>query len=347
MALYTAKELAQMLGGRCVGDAQAAVEDVSSLETAGPQDLAFARETRGRTDPSRCRAAVLVTSAEVDGFAGTQIVCEDAGAAMAAVLDDLAERRFPRPEGVSPNAAISPSATVGSDVAIGHHAVVEDGAVLGDGVVVYPQVYVGRDVRLGERTVVHANASIHDRVTIGADCIIHYNAVIGSEGFGFIQRDGRNVKLAQVGTVRIGDRVEVGALTTIDRATLDATVIEDGVKIDNHCHVAHNCHIGPDCILAGYTKLAGSVRLGRGVICAENVGVNDHVTVGDGAILGASAGVPSDVEAGAVMLGTPARPIGEQRRIFAIIRRLPDMWKRLRQLEKQLEDLGGGSGQAP
>jgi len=219
------------------------------------------------------------------------------------------------------------------------------GAVLGDEVVIYPNCYVGRHCRIGDRTVVHANVSIHDRVSIGADCIIHYNAVIGSEGFGFLQREGANVKLPQVGTVRIGDRVEIGALTTVDRATLDATVIEDGVKVDNHCHIAHNCHIGPDCILAGYAKLAGSVRLGRGVICAEDVGVTDHVTVGDGAILGASAGVPSDVEPGAVVLGTPARPIADQRRIFAIIGRLPEMARRLRRLEKAIEDLTNAPGQ--
>ncbi len=339
MARYSAQQLAEMTGGRLIGDPEASVEEVATPAEAGPRDLAFIRTEQAAAGAGGCEAGALITPVEVDAYAGAQIVCEDAEAAMAAVLEAFAADRFPRPEGVSERASIAPSARLGSDVAVGDYAVIGEEAEIDDGAVIYPLAYVGRRCRIGARTLIHAHVSIHDRVTIGADCVLHYGAVIGAEGFGFIQRGGRHVKLPQVGTVRIGDRVEIGALTTVDRAMLDETVIGDGTKIDNHCHVAHNCQVGSDCIMAGAAKLAGSVRLGRGVICAVDVGVADHLTVGDGAVLGARAGVAADVPAGQVVLGAPARPIAEQRRIFAQMARLPETAKRIRRLEKELAEL--------
>jgi UDP-3-O-[3-hydroxymyristoyl] glucosamine N-acyltransferase len=265
---------------------------------------------------------------------------------MATVLDAVARDGARHPEGVSERASVSGSARLGTGVAIGDFAFVGDDAEIGDGAVIYPNAHVGPGCRVGARTVIYAGAALHKGVTVGCDCVIQYGAVIGAEGFGFVQRDGRQVKLSQVGTVRIGDRVDIGALTTVDRAMLDATVIEDGTKIDNHCHIAHNCRIGPDCIIAGCSKLAGSVTLGRGVIVAEDVGISDHVTVGEGAILGAGSGCPRDVAAGAIMLGYPAHPIGKQRRIYAMQSRLPEMAQRLRKLEKDIEELKPGGGDA-
>ena len=336
---FSAEELARMVGARLVGPADVTVEDVAGLEAAGPKDLAFLRDEREVAAARRCKAGVLAAASELDGFAGATLVCADVEMAMATLLAAIAERRFAPPEGVSRLASVSPSATLGEGVSVGEFAMVGDGAVIEDGAVIYPQVYVGPRCHVGPRTVLHAHVSIHEGVRIGADCIIHYNAVIGAAGFGFLQREGRNVKLCQLGTVRIGDRVEIGALSTVDRATLDATVIEDGVKMDDHCHVAHNCHVGPECILAGYAKLGGSVRLGRGVILAAEVGVADHLTIGDGAVLGARTGATGNVPAGAVVMGMPPRPVGEQRRIYALWGKLPEMMDRLRRLEKELEDL--------
>jgi serine O-acetyltransferase len=162
---------------------------------------------------------------------------------------------------------------------------------------------------------------------IGDDVILRHGVTIGMK------------KVGEPGSPVIGNRVEIGALTTVDRAMLDATVIEDGTKIDNHCHVAHNCHIGPDCIMAGAAKMAGSVRLGRGVILAEDAGISDHVTIGDGAIVGGRSGVHSDIGPGEVVLGEPARPVAVQRRIFALTGRLPQTADRLRALEKKVDEL--------
>ncbi|MHC4789719.1 MAG: UDP-3-O-(3-hydroxymyristoyl)glucosamine N-acyltransferase [Planctomycetota bacterium] len=339
MLEFSAEDLARLVTGRLVGAGDVTIANVSSLASAGPGDLAFLREEADRPQAEASAADILLTPVELDGFPGAQVICEDVDVALATVLDAFARERFAAPRGVSPLASVHEDASLGREVAVGNYAVVGAGATIGDGAVIHPLAYVGAGCRIGARTVVRANASLHDGVVVGEDCIIHYGAVIGSEGFGFVQREGRHVKLSQVGTVRIGNRVEVGALSTVDRAMLDATVIEDGVKMDNHCHVAHNCHIGPDCILAGYARLAGSVRLGRGVICAEDVAISDHVTVGDGAILGAKSGVVADVASGAVVLGIPARPIALQRRIWAHEGRLPEMARRLRHLEKQVEEL--------
>jgi UDP-3-O-[3-hydroxymyristoyl] glucosamine N-acyltransferase len=341
MGTYTASELAELVGGRLVGDPQIEVRGASVLERAGEGEVAFLRDEKMTERAAACGASLLFAASEVEGFTGTQVVCSDVDAAMAAVLESMARDQARHPTGIGSMASVSASAQVGSDVAIGDFAFVGEEAVIGDQAVIYPGVYIGPGCRVGARTVIYAGAKLHDGVTVGCDCVIQYGAVIGAEGFGFVQREGRHVKLAQVGTVRIGDRVDIGALTTVDRAMLDATIIEDGTKIDNHCHIAHNCHIGPDCIIAGCSKLAGSVTLERGVIVAEDVGINDHVTIGEGAILGAGCGCPRDVPAGAIMLGYPAHPIGQQRRIYAMQSRLPEMAQRLRKLEKGVEQMRG------
>ena len=339
MPHLSAKQVAEMVGGEVLGPGDVAIDDLKTLQSAAEGDLAVLRDAKGKAEAESCGASVMVTPVKLESYGGTQVVCPDAESALAALLEVFAAERHPRPEGVSPRASVSPTARLGTDVAIGEFAVVSEEAEIGDGAVIYPNVYVGSGCRIGPRTVLHANVSVHHGVRIGADCVIHYNAAIGAEGFGFIQRDGRNVKLAQIGTVIIGDRVEIGALTTVDRAMLDATVIEDGVKIDNHCHVAHNCRVGAESIMAGSAKLAGSVRLGRGVIVAVDVGIRDHVTVGDGAVLGARSGVWKDVEPGAVLLGSPARPIREARRVMALTGRLPEIARRLRALEAEVRAL--------
>lgn len=339
MLRLTARELAELASGRLVGPADTVICDAARLECAGDADVAFLRDASRADQAARSNAAVLITPVEIEGRTGTQIVCEDVDLAMAAVLAEFAEARSARPEGVSPRAFIAEDVEIAERACVGAFAVVESNTTIAHDAVIYPHAYVGPNCRIGARTIVHAHVSIHGRVTLGEDCIIHYNAVIGAEGFGFLQREGRHVKIPQVGSVRIGNHVEIGALSTVDRAMLGETIIEDGTKVDNHCHIAHNCHVGPDCIMAGAAKLAGSVRLGRAVIVAEDVGVSDHVSVGDGAVLGARTGVHSDVEAGQVLLGSPARPIGEMRRIFAVMGRLPEMHQRLRTLQRRLDAL--------
>ena len=334
MREYSARKLAEMTGGKLVGPADVTVRSVAPLGAAGPDDVAFLRDARHTAQAAECGAAILVAPGEVPGYAGTTIVCEDAEMAMAAVLDAVAADLRSLPAGISPTAVLSPSATIGADVGIGPRAVVGEGAIIGDGVVLGPGVYVGPYCHVGRNTIIEAHACLHERVVVGADCVIHSGTVVGSRGFGFLQREGRHVPLAHPRTVRIGDRVELGALCTVDRGMLQDTVIEDGCKFDDHCHIAHNVHVGADTVMAAGCKIGGSASIGRGVMLAADCAVKDNITIGDGVQAGGCSAIAQDAEAGAVIWGLPARDIATQRRISAVLPKLPDVLRRLRRLEE-------------
>ena len=339
MTKLTTRQIADMLGAELRGPEDVVITGVSPLETAGPADLAFVAKEALLPAAAESRAGVLLTAWAVEGYAGAQIDCPDPELAMRTVLQAIRLERIPRPRGISPSAFISPRAQLGEDVAVGPWAVVEDGAVLGDGVTVYALAYVGRGARVGARTLVYPHVTILDGVEIGADCVLKPGCVVGADGFGFIQREGRSLKMPHVGTVRIGDDVEIGALSTVDRGMLGDTTVGRGVKIDSHCHVAHNCTIGEDCVLAGYARLSGSVKLGRGVIMAADARTVDHVEIGDGAVIAAGAAVIANVKPGERRLGVPSRPFQEQMRIFAAQGKLPEMRRRLSALVKEVETL--------
>ena len=339
MFRMTAQQIAEIAGGRLQGAGDATVAGVRPLEDAGPSDLAFLAKKELVEKAGTSRAAVLLTAWQVAGFAGAQVICKDPELALTHVLAALRAAQFPCPTGISTSAVISPRARLGQNVSVGAWSVIEDGAELGDGVVVYPLAYVGRNVHIGTRTVIHPHVTIGDGTRIGADCIVHPGAVIGDDGFGFIQREGRSIKREQVGGVCIGDNVEIGGLTSIDRGMIQDTVVENGVKIDKHCHVAHNCRIGEHSILAGYARMGGSVTIGRGAVMAAGSGIVDHKTIGDGAVLAAGTGSISDVKPGETVMGYPARPLREQLRINALEGKLPDMHRRLMELEKEVEAL--------
>ena len=342
---FTAADIAEMVEGELQGDGDVAIRDVSSLENAGQGDLTFVAEECRAQQAAESSASAIISFGPLDGYGGPVIVCDDPQRAFGRVLARFAELRFPPPEGVSECADISERATVEDGAAVGSGAVVADDAVIERGAAVYPLVYVGPRSRIGRDSVVYPHVCIQADVTIGRNTVIHSNVAIGGDGFGYIQRDGRHVKMPHVGKVRIGDNVEIGSLVTIDRAMVDETVISDGVKIDSHSHLALNVQIGESSLLVAYAKLAGSVKLGKGVLLAEDVGITDHVTVGDGARLAGGAGIKSDVPPGETMWGYPARQMSKQRRIWALQGKLPEMRERIRKLEKEVEELRAQLGE--
>jgi len=339
MFRMTAQEIAGLAGGELAGPGDVVVTGVRPLGSAGPTDLAFVAKEALLDQAGASRAGVLLAARKVEGYGGTQVICHDPELAMATVLERMHREMFPRPTGISNLACIEPGAVLGERVSVGAYAVIEKEAVIGDDVTIYPLVYVGRGAQIGPRTTLHPHVTVCSRAQIGADCTVHPNCVIGDEGFGYIQREGRSIKFWHVGAVRIGNSVEIRGLTSIDRGMIEDTVIGEGVKIDKHCHISHNCRIGDQCVLAGYARMAGSVTLGRGVMMGADSSVSDHLTVGDGAILGARAGVITKVKPGEHMLGTPARPRNETMRIVATWPRLPDMLRQLGELKKEVEAL--------
>jgi len=320
MLKLTAAQIAESVSGELHGPADVVISGVASLQKAGNEELSYLKDERLVDAAAASGAGAIISPCPVPGYKGALIICKDAELAFCRVLTRFAEDRLRRPTGVSGLACVSDRATVGRNVAVGQFSVIEDDAVLGADVVVYPLVYVGRGAKIGDRTVLYPQVSVLEGVEIGSDCVIHCNVVIGEDGFGYIQRGGRHIRLPHLGRVRIGNDVEIGSLVC-----------------DSHSHLAHNTHVGAHSLLVAYAKLAGSVTLGKGVLLAEDVGINDHVTVGDGAIVAGGAGVRKDVAPGQMVQGYPARPIQEQRRIYALEGKLPQMFKRLRELERQVD----------
>ncbi|WP_448571641.1 UDP-3-O-(3-hydroxymyristoyl)glucosamine N-acyltransferase [Trichothermofontia sp.] len=240
-----------------------------------------------------------------------------------------------RPEpGIHPTAVIDASVQVGKDVYIGPHVVIQAGVTLGDRVCIHPNVVIYPQATIGDRTVLHANCVIHERSQIGADCVIHSGAAIGSEGFGFVPTAQGWYKMEQSGYTVLEDGVEVGCNSAIDRPAVGVTRIGRDTKLDNLVHIAHGCEVGRACAMAAQVGLAGGVKVGDRVILAGQVGVANQVTLGTGAIASAQSGIHADVPPGAVVSGTPAMPNKLWLKTSALIKRLPEFYQTLKQIQR-------------
>jgi UDP-3-O-[3-hydroxymyristoyl] glucosamine N-acyltransferase len=237
---------------------------------------------------------------------------------------------------IHPTAVIDSSVQLGDRVAIGAHVVIQPNVTIGDDVCIHPNVVIYPDVQIGDRTVLHANCVIHERTQIGADCVIHSGAAIGSEGFGFVPVPEGWVKMEQSGYTVLEDGVEIGCNSAVDRPAVGETRIGRHTKIDNLVHIAHGCHIGEGCAMAAQVGMAGGVIVGKRVILGGQVGIANQAKVGDGVQAGAKAGIHSNVEPGAIVMGSPALPYNKFLKASAVFSRLPDMHRALKQLQKSL-----------
>lgn len=244
---------------------------------------------------------------------------------------------FRPPAGIHPTAIIDPSVELGREVHIGAYCVLGAGVKLGDGVCLFPHVVIYPQVTIGDRSLLHANCTIHERSRIGADCVIHSGAAIGAEGFGFVPTASGWYKMEQSGYVVLEDGVEIGCNSAVDRPAVGETRIGKNTKLDNLVHVGHGCQIGQNCALAGQVGLAGGVKLGNRVILAGQVGVANQAVLGDGVVAASQAGIPNDVAAGEVVMGSPAIPHQLYLKAAAIYKRLPEMYKTLKNLQKAVK----------
>jgi len=344
------QEIADLVGGRVVGDPETRITGISGLAEAEPGHVSFLANPRYVGLIAETRASAILVGEEQDSDV-VQVVVSDPDYAFAKVVEHFGPRPRPLKPGVHPAAIIGEGVELGDEVSIGAYAVVADGARIGGGCRIYPHAYVGSDTRLGEDSIVYPHVTVRENCEIGARVILHSGAVIGSDGFGYATVEGVHHKIPQVGNVVVGDDVEIGANTTIDRARFGRTVIGAGTKIDNLVQVAHNVEIGDHCMIVAQVGIAGSTTLGRYVTLAGQAAINGHIAIGDQAIVTARAGVSKSVPPKTVVQGYPAQPIRSYQAQEVAIRRLPRTQDAVRELVKRVEELerrlaaqsGGGS----
>jgi UDP-3-O-[3-hydroxymyristoyl] glucosamine N-acyltransferase len=341
----TVTHLAALVQGRLHGDDRI-VRAARPMNEAGPDDITFIENERNVRHLKTCQARTAVVPATLaarrqellgaDGTALTLIEVSDPLTAFVTIVRHLHGQPELPPPSIDPRAAIHPTAQIGPDATLHPFACVGEGSILGARCRLHSGAVVGRNCRLGDEVVLHPNAVLYDGTILGDRVIVHANAVLGADGFGYRFQGGRHVKMPQFGTVEVGDDVEIGAGTTIDRGTFQATRIGAGTKIDNLVQIGHNCRIGKHNLFVSHVGIAGSCSTGDYVVLAGQVGVADHVHIGDQAVIGARSGVARDVPAGEKMLGAPARPEGEEKRILLSLGRLPELCREVRQVRHHL-----------
>ncbi|MGD9765562.1 MAG: UDP-3-O-(3-hydroxymyristoyl)glucosamine N-acyltransferase [Candidatus Binatia bacterium] len=328
-------DLAALLSCELEGDGDVEVTGVAPIERAGPGDLTFVANLRYLRHLNACRAAAVILGRDVPAVELPSLRTDDPYLAFARAVEHF-HIPLAWPQGVHPSAQISATATVGPRASIGAFAVIGDGARIGSDARIAAHVVIYPAVTIGDRFTAHAHVTIREAVQIGDDVVLHAGAVVGSDGFGYLPIDGGIRRLIQSGNVVLEEQVEVGANTTVDRAMIGSTIIRRGAKLDNLVMIAHGCEVGEFSMLAGQVGLAGSTQIGKWVRLGGQMGAAGHLSIGDGAEVAAQSGVINTVPPGASVGGTPAVDMRLWRRFTAAWTRLPDLFHRLRRLERQL-----------
>ena len=339
---FTAEMIADLLNGEIVGDKNAAVSTVSSIDGGKAGSLAYLTNPKYEQYIYTTEASIVLvdkTFEPKEEVKTTLVKVENVAECVLNLLEMYNASR-PQKSGVSKLASIHEEATVGKSCYIGDFTVVERGAKLGDKVQLYPQCYIGDNVEIGEGTKLYPGVKIYEGCKIGRNCIIHAGAVIGADGFGFAPKaDGTFAKIPQLGNVIIEDNVEIGANTCVDRAKTDSTIVRSGVKLDNLIQVGHNVQIGSNTVMSAQVGIAGTTKIGSNCFVGGQVGFADHITVGNGCKIGSQSGLDKNVPDGEIRFGSPALPGIQYHRSFAVFRNLPEMATKLRELEKRINTI--------
>jgi UDP-3-O-[3-hydroxymyristoyl] glucosamine N-acyltransferase len=339
---YTPEEIAAIVGARRLqGRTTRKVTDIAALSAARPGDLSFLGNPKYRSQVPDCTATVLLLPPDYTGEPRPDQVylyVENPSVALARLCARIEQSLWPKPPaGIHPSAVVAPGAQVHATAHVGPLCVVEEGAVVGAGTVLQASVFIGRNARIGGGCFLMPGVVVATACVLGERVRLQPGVVVGADGFGYEFVEGRHEKVPQVGIVVIGDDVEIGANSTLDRARFSRTVVGEGTKIDNLVQIAHNVVIGRHCILCSQVGISGSTTLEDYVILGGQVGVGGHITLGKGSKAGGQAGISSDLPPGAYVNGTPAIPYMLERRLAVLHQRLPDLFKRVERLEKGAE----------
>ncbi len=334
------RDLKDIIGGSIKGDTEVEIRGVSNIKEANEGDITFLADKKYLSDVYSTKASAVISSEEIKEISASQLIVDDPYFAFAKALEVFYKKPY-LSLGVSDKAFIGADVVFGRDVTVYPSAYIGNRVLIGDNVTVSPGVYIGDDVSIGASAIIYPNVTIRENVKIGKSVIIHPGTVIGSDGFGYIQKEGKSYKIPQVGGVIIGDDVEIGSCVTIDRATVGNTVIGAGTKIDNLVQIGHNVKIGRNCLIVAQVGISGSAEIGDGVILGGQAGVRDHVRIGSRAMIGARSGVTQDIPEARIFSGYPAIPHKEWLKAQSIYAKLPEILRRLQELERQRSKEGG------
>ncbi len=335
----TLGEIAASVGGRVRGDPSIRIRAAATLSHAGPGDISFLVNRKYEKQLEGTQASAVIVGQEMPEVRVAQLVAEDPYFAFTQTLVLLYGHHRHQEVGISSRATIAGSARIGANCHIHDFATVSDDAQIGDGCILYPCVYVGPGVQLGDGCILYPNVVVHDGCRIGSRVIIHANSTIGADGFGYATHQGVHHKIPQVGGVIVEDDVEIGSSCSIQRGTLDDTVIGQGSKLGDVITIGHGTRIGAHCLLVAQVGIAGSTIIGHHCTIGGQVGVVGHVTIGNNVTIGAQAGVVNNIPDGETVLGAPAIDAGQARRAYTMLPNLPQMRQDIRVLQSQLEKI--------
>lgn len=346
---FTAKQIAQFIQGKVEGDENAQVHTFAKIEEGRPGAISFLANAKYTHYIYDTKSSIILIDESIaleHPVAATLIRVKNARDCVAKLLQ-LYESVKPKKQGIDTLAFISPKAKIGKNCYIGAFAYIAEGVEIGDGCQIYPNVTLMENVKVGDNCILYPNASVYHDCRIGNNVILHSGAVIGADGFGFAPNPDTNQydKIPQVGIVTIEDDVEVGANTCIDRSTMGSTYLRKGVKLDNLVQIAHNTDIGENTVMSAQVGVAGSTKVGQWCMFGGQVGVSGHITVGDKVLLGAQSGAPSSLKSNQSLIGTPPMPQIKYFKSQAVFQKLPEIYKQLNALQKQVDKLTAAAEQ--
>jgi UDP-3-O-[3-hydroxymyristoyl] glucosamine N-acyltransferase len=335
-------ELAEIVSGELIGDGDVILTGVNGLSEANSNEISFLGNLKYLQHALNTQAGVTFVGLDIDIFQFKNkniIKVKNPQYAYGIVLSIIEKEKLSLiSKTIHKSASISDKAEIGKDAYIGQNVVIEDNAVIGDNAKIFPNVYIGRNVRIGSDCLIYPNVVIREDSLIGDRVVLQPGIIIGGDGFGFTTIEGENKKIPQIGRVEIGNDVEIGSNTIVDRATVGATKIGDGTKIDNLVVIAHNVQIGQNCIIVSQTGIAGSTQLGNNVTVGGQTGLAGHIKIGNNVTISSQSGISGNIKDGEIVGGNPMAQLSQSIKIRALMRKLPEMYSDIRKIKKYLED---------